>query len=136
MEQYPAAGVIMSLPVKPEHQLFTKEKLEGYRSACRLLSSLAETSGNAALRSELASITDEEMLLAVEQIASTDKMAFAEWFRSCGQNFYGYVAGMWEEFLDLLNAGKSDQSVAFLIVLGGLILIAEKREGAMPPKFP
>ena len=26
MDQYPAAGVIMLLPVKPEHQLFTKEK--------------------------------------------------------------------------------------------------------------
>ena len=52
MDQYPAAGVIMALPVKPGHELFTKEKLEGYRSACRLLSSLAETSGN---------VSDEEM---------------------------------------------------------------------------
>jgi hypothetical protein len=72
MELYPAAGVIMSLPVKPEHQLLTQEKLEGYRSACRLLSSLAETSGNAALQSELASVTDEEMLVAVEEMLNRD----------------------------------------------------------------
>jgi len=135
MEQYPAAGVIMSLPVKPGHELFTREKLEGYTSACRLLSSLAETNGNAALQLELASITDEEMLWAVEQMVSTDKMAFAEWFRSRGQTLYGYVLGMWEEFLEILNAGKNDQSLGFLIVAGGLILIAEKREGAMPPDF-
>jgi len=134
MEQYPAAGVIMSLPVKPGHELFTKEKLEGYTAACHLISTLAEA-GNAALQGELASITDEEMLWAVEQMVSTDKMAFAEWFRACGQNFYGYVLGMWEEFLDLLNSGKNDQSIGHLIVAGGLILIAEKREGAMPPDF-
>ena len=133
MEQYPAAGVIMALPVKPGHELFTKEKLAGYSSACRLLSSLAETSGNASLRSELASIADDEMLAVVETMMSSDKMEFAEWFRSCGQNFYGYVAGMWEEFLDLLNSGKSDQSIGFLIVVGGLIVIAESRQEAAIP---
>ena len=135
MEQYPAVGVIMSLPVRPGHDLFTKEKLEGYTSACHLISTLAEASGNAALQSELASIADGEMLWAVEQMVSTDKMAFAEWFRSCGQNYYGFVLGMWQEFLELLNAGKNDQSLGFLIVAGGLILIAEKREGAIPPNF-
>ena len=39
------------------------------------------------------------------------------------------------EFLDLLNSGKNDQSLGFLIVAGGLIVIAEKREGAIPPNF-
>ena len=137
MEQYPAAGVIMSLPVKPEHQLFTKEKLEGYTAACRLLSSLAETNGNAALQLELASITDEEMLAVVETMMSSDKMAFAEWFRSCSGNYYGYVLGMWENFIELLNSGKNDQCLGFLIVVGGLIVIAESRqEAAMPPNFP
>jgi hypothetical protein len=77
----------------------------------------------------LASVTDEEMLVAVEEILSTDKMAFAEWFRSCSQNYYGYVLGMWENFIDLLKAGKNDQSIGHLIVAGGLIIIAENREG-------
>ena len=77
------------------------------------------------------------MLAVVEIMMSSDKMVFAEWFRSCGQNFYGYVLGMWEEFLDLLNSGKNDQCLGFLIVVGGLIVIAESREeAAMPPKFP
>jgi hypothetical protein len=137
MEQYPAAGVIMSLPVKPGHDLFTKEKIEGYTAACRLLSSLAETRENADLQSELASITDEEMLTVVETMMSSDKMAFAEWFRSRSGNYYGYVLGMWENFIELLNSGKNDQCLGFLIVVGGLIVIAESRqEEAMPPKFP
>jgi hypothetical protein len=129
MEKYPAVGVIMSLPVRSGHVLFTQEKLEGYRSACHLISTLAEASENAALQRELASVTDEEMLVAVEEIFSTDKMAFAEWFRSCSQNYYGYVLGMWEYFMALLKAGKNDQSIGLLIVAGGLIIIAENREG-------
>jgi len=129
MEKYPAVGVIMSLPVRAEHVLFTTEKLEGYRSACHLISTLAETSRNAALQSELASVTDEEMLMAVEELLSTDKMNFAAWFRSCSERYYGYVLGMWENFMDLLNSGKSDQSIGHLIVAGGLIIIAENREG-------
>jgi len=129
MEKYPAVGVIMSLPVRSEHVLFTQEKLEGYASACHLISMLAETSGNAPLQGELASVTNEEMLVAVEEILSTDKMAFAEWFRSCSERYYGYVLGMWEHFMYLLKAGKNDQSIGHLIVAGGLIIIAENREG-------
>ena len=129
MEQYPAAWVIMSLPVKPGHELFTKEKLEGYTSACHLISTLAEASGNAALQGEMATITDDELLLAVEELMSTDKMIFAAWFRSCSENYYGYILGMWEHFMYLLNAGKNDQSIGHLIVAGGLIIIAENREG-------
>ena len=137
MEQYTAAGVIMSLPVKPGHDLFTEGKIEGYTAACRLLSSLAETRENADLQSEMASITDEEMLAVVETMMSSDKMAFAEWFRSRSGNYYGYVLGMWENFIELLNSGKNDQCLGFLIVVGGLIVIAESRqEEAMPPKFP
>ena len=56
-------------------------------------------------------------------------MNFAAWFRSCSQNYYGYVLGMWEEFMNLLDSGKNDQSLAHLIVVGGLIIIAENREG-------
>jgi len=129
VKKYPAIGVIMSLPVRAEHVLFTTEKLEGYTSACHLISTLAETSGNATLQSELASVTDEEMLLVVEELLSTDKMNFAAWFRSCSEKYYGYVLGMWEYFMDLLNAGKNDQSIGLLIVAGGLIIIAENREG-------
>ena len=134
MKKYPAVGVIMSLPVRHGHELFTKDKLEGYASACHLISTLAD-SGNAALQNELASITDEEMLGALEKILSTDKMAFAAWFRSRSQEYYGYILGMWEEFMDLLNSGKNDQSIGPLIVTGGLIIIAENRDGAMPPHF-
>ncbi|MFZ4777129.1 MAG: hypothetical protein ACOYM3_17305 [Terrimicrobiaceae bacterium] len=135
MEKYPAADVLMSLPVKPGHVLFTKEKLEGYRSACHLISTLAEASGNAALQGELASITHEEMLLAVEEMLSADKMDFAAWFRSCSQNYYAYVLGMWEEFLGILNSGRNDQSIGFLIVVGGLLIIAGNRDGAQTSNF-
>jgi len=129
MEKYPAIGVFLSLHATPGHALFTKEKLEGYTSACHLISTLAESSGNAAFEDELASITDEEMMLAVEELLSTEKMAFAAWFRSCGENYYGYALGMWEEFQDLLRSGKNEQSIGHLIVAGGLIIIAENRDG-------
>jgi len=41
MEKYPAIGVFLSLHATPGHALFTKEKLEGYTSACHLISTLA-----------------------------------------------------------------------------------------------
>ena len=129
MNTYPAMEVIISLPVRRGHDLFTKEKLEGYRSACHLIATLAEISGNDALANALVSVTDQEILSAAEEISSTDKMNFAAWFRSCSQNYYGYVLGMWEEFMNLLDSGKNDQSLAHLIVVGGLIIIAENREG-------
>jgi hypothetical protein len=135
MKKYPAIGEFLSLHAKPGHVLFTKEKREGYMSACDLISTIAENSGNSALKCELASITAEEMMAAVEEMLSTDKMAFAEWFRSCGQNYYGYVLGMWEEFLNLLTSGKNEQSIGHLIVAGCLIIIAENREGKSP-RFP
>lgn len=130
IKKYPAIVGIMTMPARSKHPLLTKGIIDGYRSACHLIAALAERRGNAALASSLFSITKDEIHSAVEKIFSTDKMTFARWFCSCGQNYCGYVTGMWEEFEELLRAEKTEQSMGHLIIVGGLIIIAENRDGA------
>ena len=131
IQMYPAAETLMTLGSRADHELFTKKKISGYSSACCLLANLADICAGDALSLALASITDEEMLSVVEEILSTDKMSFAQWFLTCGEKYYGYAAGMWKEFLFLLESGKNEQSIGHLIIAGGLIIIAEKRDALM-----
>jgi len=135
IEAYPSAGLLMTIEPRDDHELFTKEKITAYSATCHLLATLAEKCDG--LSDALATITEEEMLAVVEEILSTDKMAFAEWFLVAGQPYYGYAQGMWEEFLLLLNSGKNAQSIGHLIIAGGLIMIAENRDAptSRPPRF-
>jgi len=124
--QYPAAGLLMTLPVRTDHDLFTESKINGYRWSCLLLATLAETADG--LADALASISDAEMLAVVQEILRTDRMAFARWYLLAGEECYGFAQGMWEEFQFMLEEGKNEESLGLLMIAGGLIMLAENRD--------
>jgi len=125
---YPAADVLMTLPVRADHELFTEEKMAGYRWACILLATFSETC--VGLGAALASITTEEMLAAAREILASDRMSFTTWFLSAGEKCYGFAQGSWEEFQAMLDEGKGEAALGYLMVMGGLIMIAENRDEA------